>query len=70
MFRTMLIVITVVACASIAAAQSSDYKKFEFFGGYSHNRVDIGIGDAILHCEISSTNARAFTDSKFRLPEI
>ena len=45
MFRTMLIVITVVACASIAAAQSSDYKKFEFFGGYSHNRVDTGIGD-------------------------
>ena len=40
----MLIAITVVACASIAAAQS-DYKKFEFFGGYSHNRVDTGIGD-------------------------
>lgn len=39
MFRTMLIVTTIVACASIAAAQS-DYKKFEFFGGYSHNRVD------------------------------
>jgi hypothetical protein len=38
-------VITVVACASIAAAQSSDYKKFEFFGGYSHNRVDTGISD-------------------------
>ncbi|HEV8430191.1 MAG TPA: outer membrane beta-barrel protein [Pyrinomonadaceae bacterium] len=45
MFRTMLIVITLVACVSIAAAQSSDYKKFEFFGGYSHNRVDTGIGD-------------------------
>ena len=44
MFRIMLIVITIVACASIAAAQS-DYKKFEFFGGYSHNRVDTGIGD-------------------------
>ena len=44
MFRTMLILATVVACASIAAAQS-DYKKFEFFGGYSHNRIDTGIGD-------------------------
>lgn len=44
MFRTMLIVTTIVACASIATAQS-DYKKFEFFGGYSHNRVDTGIGD-------------------------
>jgi Outer membrane protein beta-barrel domain len=38
-FRTLLIVTTIVACASIAAAQD-DYKKFEFFGGYSHNRVD------------------------------
>ena len=44
MFRTMLILTMVVACASIAAAQS-DYKKFEFFGGFSHNRVDTGIGD-------------------------
>ena len=44
MFRTMLILTTIMACASIAAAQS-DYKKFEFFGGYSHNRVDTGIGD-------------------------
>src|SRR4026209_1175843 len=40
----MLILTLIVACASIAAAQS-DYKKFEFFGGYSHNRVDTGIGD-------------------------
>ena len=41
----MLTLITLVACASIAAAQSGDYKKFEFFGGFSHNRVDTGIGD-------------------------
>src|ERR1044072_7463498 len=40
----MLIVLTIALCASIAAAQS-DYKKFEVFGGYSHNRVDTGIGD-------------------------
>ena len=45
MFKTMLIGMVILACTSIAAAQSSDYKKFEFFGGYSHNRVDTGIGD-------------------------
>jgi hypothetical protein len=33
-----------ITCASIAAAQSADYKKFEVFAGYSHNRVDTGIG--------------------------
>jgi Outer membrane protein beta-barrel domain len=44
-FKTMLIGTIIVACASIAAAQSDDYKKFEFFAGYSHNRVDTGIGD-------------------------
>ena len=41
----MLIGLLVLACASIAAAQSNDYKRFEFFGGYSHNRFDTGIGD-------------------------
>jgi hypothetical protein len=44
MFKTSLIFTIILACASIAAAQS-DYKKFEFFGGYSHNRIDTGIGD-------------------------
>jgi len=43
-FKTIMIGTIIIACASIAAAQS-DYKKFEFFGGYSHNRVDTGIGD-------------------------
>jgi len=42
--KTILIGTLIVACASIAAAQS-DYKKFEFFAGYSHNRVDTGIGN-------------------------
>jgi hypothetical protein len=42
----MLISMLMVACASIAAAQSNDYKKFEVFAGYSHNRVDTGLGDA------------------------
>ena len=45
MFKTTLIGMIILACASIAAAQSDDYKKFEFFGGYSHNRIDTGIGD-------------------------
>src|SRR5215211_2025991 len=43
-FKTILIGTIILACASIAAAQS-DYKKFEFFTGYSHNRIDTGIGD-------------------------
>lgn len=44
MFKTILTGIVIIACASIAAAQD-DYKKFEFFAGYSHNRIDTGIGD-------------------------
>lgn len=34
----------ILTCASLAAAQS-DYKKFEIFAGYSHNRIDTGIDD-------------------------
>lgn len=45
MFKTMLIGLLILTCASVAAAQSNDYKKFEFFAGYSHNRIDTGIGD-------------------------
>jgi Outer membrane protein beta-barrel domain len=44
-FKRTLIGMIVLACASVAAAQSNDYKRFEFFGGYSHNRIDTGIGD-------------------------
>ncbi len=29
-------------CASTALGQTSDYRRFEFFVGYSHNRVDVG----------------------------
>jgi Outer membrane protein beta-barrel domain len=43
-FKSMLVGMIIVACASIAVAQN-DYKRFEFFGGYSHNRIDTGIGD-------------------------
>jgi hypothetical protein len=45
MLKTMLIGMIVLACSSIAVAQSDDYKKVEFFAGYSHNRIDTGIGD-------------------------
>ena len=44
MRRLLFLVVAVVSSASVAAAQS-DYKKFEVFAGYSHNRVDTGIGD-------------------------
>ncbi|HSE31591.1 MAG TPA: outer membrane beta-barrel protein [Pyrinomonadaceae bacterium] len=44
MAKTILLGLIIVACASIAAAQD-DYKRWEIFGGYSHNRVDTGIGD-------------------------
>ena len=45
MLKTILIGTLIIACASVAAAQSDDYKRWEFFGGYSHNRIDTGIGD-------------------------
>ena len=44
MRRLLFLVVAVVSSASAAAAQS-DYKKLEVFAGYSHNRVDTGIGD-------------------------
>ena len=45
MLKTLLMVTMILTCASLAVAQD-DYKKFEFYAGYSHNRVDTGIGDA------------------------
>lgn len=44
MLKTLLIVTIILTCASLAVAQD-DYKKFEFYAGYSHNRIDTGIGD-------------------------
>lgn len=44
MFKTMMIGMMILGLASIAAAQS-DYKRFEFFAGYSHNQMDTGIID-------------------------
>lgn len=31
-----------LVCASAAMGQNGDYRRFEFFVGYSHNRVDVG----------------------------
>ena len=45
MFKTILIGTLIIACASVAAAQTDDYKKWDFFAGFSHNRIDTGIGD-------------------------
>ena len=45
MFRTILIGMMVMALTSIAAAQSGDYKRLEFFAGYSHNQIDTGTDD-------------------------
>jgi opacity protein-like surface antigen len=45
MRKLLFFAILVVATASMAFAQSTDYNKVEFYGGYSHNRVDTGISD-------------------------
>ncbi len=46
MGKFLFLAILMVSCASMAFAQTSDYNKFEFYGGYSHNRVDTGIEDS------------------------
>jgi hypothetical protein len=46
MGRLILLATLILACASVGFAQSSDYNKVEFYGGYSHNRVDTGIDDS------------------------
>lgn len=45
MRKLLFLAILIVATASMAFAQSSDYHKVEFYGGYSHNRVDTGLDD-------------------------
>jgi hypothetical protein len=45
MLKTILIGTLILACASAAAAQSDNYKRWDIFGGFSHNRIDTGIGD-------------------------
>ena len=45
MRRIISLAMLIAACASISLAQSDDYNKYDIFVGYSHNRVDTGIGD-------------------------
>ncbi|HEY0404353.1 MAG TPA: outer membrane beta-barrel protein [Pyrinomonadaceae bacterium] len=46
MRKLLLLIALIVACASVSFAQSSDdYNKVEFYGGYSHARVDTGVDD-------------------------
>ena len=46
MRNLLFLTILIVAYASVSFAQSADYNKVEFYGGYSHNRIDTGIGDS------------------------
>jgi opacity protein-like surface antigen len=46
MRRLLLLAVLIVGSASMAFAQTADYNKVEFFGGFSHNRVDTGIDDS------------------------
>ena len=49
MGKLLFLGIMIVSCASMAFAQSTDdYNKWEFYGGYSHNRVDTGGGSSII----------------------
>jgi opacity protein-like surface antigen len=45
MRRLVSLAMLIAACASVSLAQSDDYNKYDIFVGYSHNRVDTGIGD-------------------------
>ena len=47
MRKLLFLAIAIIASSSISFAQSTaDYNKWEFFGGFSHNRVDTGIDDS------------------------
>jgi Outer membrane protein beta-barrel domain len=45
MRKALFLALAILTSSSVAVAQS-DYKKWEVFAGYSHNRVDTGIGDS------------------------
>jgi outer membrane protein with beta-barrel domain len=44
-FKTMLIGLMILACASLAAAQSDDYKRVEVYGGFSYQLVGNDLDD-------------------------
>ena len=43
--RKLFLAAFLVACAAPAAFAQTDYNKYDFYVGYSHNRVDVGIDD-------------------------
>jgi opacity protein-like surface antigen len=43
--RKLFLTALLVACAAPAAFAQDDYNKYDFYVGYSHNRVDVGIDD-------------------------
>ncbi|HEV2912123.1 MAG TPA: outer membrane beta-barrel protein [Pyrinomonadaceae bacterium] len=46
MRKLLLLASLILACAPLSFAQTTDeYNKVEFYGGYSHNRVDTGLSD-------------------------
>jgi opacity protein-like surface antigen len=46
MKRSTWVVLFVFLCSSLTFAQGTgDYKRLEFFAGFSHNRVDTSVGD-------------------------
>ena len=45
MFKTMLVGMMILTCASLTAAQTDDYKKLELFGGYSYHVVGNDLDD-------------------------
>ncbi|HEX8143960.1 MAG TPA: outer membrane beta-barrel protein [Pyrinomonadaceae bacterium] len=46
MRKLLLIASFILACAPFTFAQTTDeYNKVEFYGGYTHNRVDTGLND-------------------------
>ena len=48
MFKTIHIAITILAWASLAAAQSTDYKKLDVYAGYTVSLVANSVGDETI----------------------
>ena len=56
MRKLLLLTALILACAATSLAQSTDdYKRVEFYGGYSHARVDTGVDDQDLQDLIGNT---------------
>ncbi|HEX8847239.1 MAG TPA: outer membrane beta-barrel protein [Pyrinomonadaceae bacterium] len=62
MRKLLFLTLLVIASASMAFAQGTDYNKVEFAGGYSHARVDTGVDDPDLDDDFADflTDRRGF----------